>query len=597
MNVTVNSVSKTDQKISQAPAAITVINHDQIERSGLTTIPDLLRLVPGMDVGRIDASTWAVSSRGFNNQFADKLLVLMDGRTIYDPLTAGVFWDQQDYVLTDLDKIEVIRGPGATLWGANAVNGVVNITTKSARDTQGLLIDGLAGTNESNGSVRYGGKIDSDTYYRVYGKFRDFSDFSDDTGANFNDGWRSTRGGFRIDRYPDSDTTFTLQGDIFHDVLTDTSMPGSSIISPDGSGGNVLARFTHDQSTEAGTSLQIYYDNATIPGEGGYHRDTIDLSYQQRAPIGSIQELTWGGGMRGERSSTDPSSARFLNGDISYDYILSAFAQDDITLVPERFHLVIGSKFEYSSYDRFQAQPGARLLFTPNERNTFWGAVSRALRSPSLDDRKEISAFGAIGAPGTISLGNPDLKPEELIAYEAGYRAQLSSALTFDAATFYNHYGRLTADGLRADGNTTILDAAHGWSTGIEVSADYRAAPNWRLEASYSYLFSSATPDPGTLLDNNNTVSESPHDQAQLHSYWDLTDHIEINSSIYFVEHSDAAPEYIRLDLGLNWRPCDHVELGIEGQNLLHHRHGEFSDFGSLSPVARNFYAHVRVTY
>jgi outer membrane receptor protein involved in Fe transport len=279
MNVEVSSVSRMAQNISQAAAAITVIDQDQIRRSGMTSIPDLLRLVPGMDVGRVAPGKWAISTRGFQSQYSDKLLVLMDGRTIYDPLFSGVFWDRQDYVLADLEKIEVIRGPGATMWGSNAVNGVINITSKSARDTQGFLIDALGGTLESNISLRYGGKIGNDTYYRVYGKFANTSDFQNASGTHMHDGMDTTRTGFRIDKYADAQNTITLQGDYQYSNVQGIAGVNLDTL-PGGSSGNLLGRWTHTESPESGFALQLYYDHVDrfSPQVINYRHDVVDLA-------------------------------------------------------------------------------------------------------------------------------------------------------------------------------------------------------------------------------------------------------------------------------------------------------------------------------
>lgn len=306
MNLQVTSVSKMPQNISQAAAAVTVIDQDEISRSGMTSIPDLLRLVPGMDVARIAPGKWAVSVRGFNSQYSDKLLVLMDGRTIYDPLFTGVFWDKQDYVLADLDKIEVIRGPGATLWGSNAVNGVINITTKSAEDTQGLLVTGIGGTLDSGGSVRYGGKLDDDTYYRVYGKFSDTSDFQSPSGTHLGDGQDTTSTGFRVDKIPDAQNNFTVQGDIQYSAVQ--GITGVNIDTlPGGGSGNLLARWSHTDSDKSGLALQVYYDHADrfTPEVINYHHDAADLDYQQHFPLGDAQEINWGFGTRAERAQTE----------------------------------------------------------------------------------------------------------------------------------------------------------------------------------------------------------------------------------------------------------------------------------------------------
>jgi iron complex outermembrane receptor protein len=306
MNVEITSVSRYKQRVSQAPGAVSVISQDDIRRSGMTSIAELLRLSPGLDVARVHANQWAITSRGFNDVFANKLLVLMDGRTVYTPAFSGVYWDTVDYVLPDLDRIEVIRGPGATLWGANAVNGVINITSKSARDTQGWLFDGVAGSEEQIGSVRYGGKIDDRTYYRIYGKYRNVDDAVFSGGERAQDGWEAMRGGFRIDRYASDQDTFTVQGDAFTERTGETAT-FASFIPPaflqrvdrvgNQSGGNVLARWTHVVSPLSDFSLQLYYDDVRRSDPyGKYTVDTFDIDFQHRFELTPGQQLIWGTG-------------------------------------------------------------------------------------------------------------------------------------------------------------------------------------------------------------------------------------------------------------------------------------------------------------
>src|SRR4051794_15383972 len=616
LTLDVSVVSKQKQKVSQAAAAVSVITPEDIRRSGMTSIPELLRLSPGLDVARVDANKWAISSRGFNDVFANKLLVLMDGRTVYTPAFSGVYWDTVDYVLPDLDRIEVIRGPGATLWGANAVNGMINITTRSARDTQGWLFDGLAGSEEQIGSVRYGGKIDDRTYYRVYGKYRNVDDSVFSDGERAQDGWEATRGGFRIDRYASDHDTFTVQGDIFAERTGETAtfanfIPPAFLQRVDRvgnqSGGNVLARWTHVVSPSSDFSLQLYYDDVhRSDAYGDYTVDTFDIDFQHRFELTHGQQLIYGAGFRFMADQFSPEHGLVVNPDSRDTFLLSAFVQDDITLVKDRLHLFLGSKFEENSYTGFEAQPSARLLWTPNERNSFWGAVSRAVRTPSranedlsvpIADARDPQA----GLPAELNVvGNRGLYSEQLVAYELGYRSQVSKTFSVDAAAFYNVYDnllslqpqtpRLAVD---ATGPRVVIDLPYSNKRradtyGLELAANWNVTDNWRLAASYTWLnvmvhSSSSDHNPQTeTLDEENV----PRNQAQIRSYLDITRDLELNAAAYYVENLTGPniPSYVRVDLGLTWRPIKGAELSAGVQNLLDDRHKEFDgQFGVTS--------------
>jgi iron complex outermembrane receptor protein len=615
MNLEITTVSKQKQTIFSAPAAVSVITQDDIRRSGLTSIPDLLRLSPGLDVARVDANKWAISSRGFNDVFANKLLVLMDGRTVYTPVFSGVYWDTLDYPLVDLERIEVVRGPGATLWGANAVNGVINITTRSARDTQGFLFDGLVGNEEQNGAVRYGGRIDDRTYYRVYTKYRNFDDQAFANGDRAHDGWESLRGGFRIDRYATDKDTLTFQGDLYTERAGSTSTV-PTFVPPTFSrqfdqthnhgGGNLLARWTHVISPTSDFSLQLYYDNVRRSDfYGTYSVDTFDFDFQHRFQPCKNNELIWGAGFRFQSDSFNTQNGFVVDPTARDTYLASAFVQDDVTLVPDRLHLIIGSKFEQNSYTGFEVQPSGRLLWTPNDRNAVWASVSRAVRTPNRSDEDaRIALFRAIepnsGLPLEMDVvGNNRLSSERLIAYELGYRTQVTKALSVDAAAFYNDYDNLLS--LQPGAPSLVLTPAPHllidapWANkrraqayGVEVAATWNVTEYWRLTAGYTWLnllihssSSDRSPQAESLTENN-----VPHNQVQLRSYLDVTRNLEFNAAAYYVENLSAVnvPGYVRVDLGMTWRPKKDVELSVGVQNLLDDRHPEFG--GQFETVA-----------
>ena len=604
MNESVTSVSKKETKLSESPAAISVITADDIARLGITSIPEALRLAPGMDVARVDASHWAISSRGFNVEYANKLLVLMDGRSLYTPSFGGVLWGSQDMMLEDMERIEVIRGPGATLWGANAVNGVVNITSKNSKDTQGLLIATAAGTEEQPGiSVRYGGELSPDLHYRVYLKYFNRDGLVDPAGNGAHDGWDSVRGGFRTDWTPTSEDLVTLQGDFysvrgaenFTSPLLRAPFSQNQNIETLSTGGNVLGRWTRTFSDTSRLSLQAYFDYFSSEGAVVTEsRDTADVQLEYRFALGSRNDVVWGLGYRFttdefSRSQTvvfDPL-ARDLN-------LYTAFVQDEITLVPKRLRLTLGSKFEHNDYTGWEIQPSARLLWTPAEHQSVWVAASHAVSTPSQIYREGRVSTGAFQpSPDspvfeTAVIGNSNVISETLDAYELGYRIEPASNLSFDLATFYNVYHNVIgtivgAPRFETDPQPHMLlpvDWANnmsGESYGAELSMQWKPAECWRLIASYGWLHMHLRPD-------NTDSLASPQQQATLRSYLSLPWNLELNGLAAFVDKvvprnnsfgTTPIPAYIRADIGLVWHASKTLDIGVWGHNLLDNHHPE----------------------
>lgn len=605
MNVQVTSVSRHKEKAYDAPAAVSVITQEDIERSGMTTIPDLLRLAPGMDVGQLDGNKWAISSRGFNDVFGNKLLVLMDGRSIYTPAFGGVYWGHQDYVLQDLDQIEVVRGPGATLWGSNAVNGVISITTKSARDTQGWLIKGIGGSQTQQGAIRFGGRIDDDTYFRVYTKYRNFDDNEYPSGQSANDGWQSLQTGFRIDRYSSPNDTLTFQGDIYGDSLGQTDRV-PILMAPynirhneslTGDGGNLMARWTHRFSDTSDLTAQVYYDRLDeYEALYGMRQDTFDVDIQHRFQLAPRQELIWGLGYRftQDRLSTTPAlTSAPQDRDIQ---IVNVFVQDDITLIPDRLHAYVGTKVEYNTFTNAQVEPGARLLWTPDDRNTVWASVARATRTPTRLEEDTHLLFQALPTPQgpaeVVAVGNHGLGSEELTAYELGYRVRPISNLSLDLTAFYNAYDRLigveTLSPSLAAAPAPHIVVPWLWSNnlrgdayGAELSATWKVNDRWKLIGSYTFQEMQVLSD-----GSNNSYRQdfyngaSPQHQAQLRSYFNLTKNVDLNGALYYVGPlaAEHIPGYVRADAGVTWRPRENLELSFWVQNLFDDRHSEFPD-------------------
>jgi iron complex outermembrane recepter protein len=604
VEVKVYSVSKHAQTLLDAPAAVTVIGQDDIRRSGMNTIPEMLRMVPGLDVARINSNQWAISSRGFNELYANKLLVLMDGRSVYTPLFSGVYWDTLDYVLPDLDRIEVIRGPGATLWGANAVNGVINITTKSAKDTQGFLVDGIGGNETQQGSVRYGGQIDDNTFFRVYGKYRHFENF-EDTADLDHDGWQDLRSGFRVDHFVGKNDTLTFQGDVYGDRTGQTIL--APVLAPpfrqprfvenDFSGGNLLGRWTHTISATSDLSVQFYYDRLNRPdAELGYSLDTFDLDVQHRFALSDRQEVIYGADFRFMMDHIKNTDLGTFDPTSRDDYLVSGFIQDDITLIPDRLHFMAGTKLEQNSYSGFEIQPSGRLLYTPNDRNAVWGAVSRAVRTPSRWEQDSRIVFNTMptqaGIPGEIdTIGQKNFDSEQMTAYEIGYRVRPASNLTFDTAFFYDSYDKIRSGTAGAPSvvptptphlviPVTLGNDINGEAFGAELAATWKVTSQWRLSGSYSWLDLQLHRGKGVDPTLERTFEgTSPHNQFQLHSYLDITKNLELNTGLYYVEalRTGDIPTNVRVDANVTWRPKENLSLTVGVQNLFDNQHPEFN--------------------
>jgi len=621
MKVEVTSVSKKEQKLSSVAAAIFVISQEDIRRSGATNIPDLLRMVPGLDVAQINANTWAISARGFNLQFADKLLVLIDGRAVYTPLFGGVYWDTQDVPLEDIERIEVVRGPGGTVWGANAVNGVINVITKSAADTQGGLLTGGGGTQAQGfGTLQYGGRIKEATSYRVFAKYLNNGHFPDLIGQDGDDGWHLLHSGFRVDANLSKKDSLTTQGDIY------TGNEGATIIhsvfNPPGninvqrraalSGGSVLSRWSHTFSSRFDTTLQVYFDKYTRDGpQADEVRDTFDFDFQNHVLLSARHDLIWGAGYRHTADQTEGTiDQAFIPPDHS-GQLFNAFVQDQITLKPNRVTLYLGSKFENDYFSGFDIEPSARLAWTPSNRRTFWAAVSRASRPPTRRDTGLVAALAALPGPAELELlGNPNMKSEHIIAYELGYRAQPTDRLSLDLTIFFNNYHGLESSELFPpffDPTSvpplliiplSLRGEMYGTTEGIEAWVKWKLTNRWTLSPGYSFLQMHLHADPTDVGSNSvaDAQGSNPGHQAQLRSHLQLSGGLAWDASAYFVGRLPAqfVASYTRLDTQLTWKLAERVELSLTGQNLLRDHHAEFNDqFQGVnsSQVKRSAYA------
>jgi iron complex outermembrane receptor protein len=604
MQVTMTSPSRKSQTLLDVSSAVFVINQEDIRRSGATTIPDLLRMVPGVQVASIDGNTWAISIRGFNGTFANKLLVMIDGRSVYTPLYGGVFWEVQDTVLEDIERIEVIRGSGSTVWGANAVNGVISIITKNAQDTNGTRLTGLAGNRErGSASVRYGSAFGEHTNYRIYAKYLNRGD-TVSTSTPAGDAIEMSRGGFRIDSLPTNDLTLTLQGDLYGGsagkafTVPTLSSPFNATLSQTSNlfGANLLSRIDWLQSETSKASLQLYYDrtsrDTSLASEG---RDTVDLDLQHNWRVSASHELTWGAGYRFLHDTTKGTrDFILLTPESRSEVLLNLFLLDEITLLPETLRLSVGTKLEHTEFTGWGLQPSARLLWTPHRGYSVWGAVTRSTRTPSRgeqDAKKGLQVLPPSQASGQLptvllATGNRQLDPESLLAYEVGFRADLSQSLAVDISTFYNLYhgiifpsrGTPFRDGTQVTVPLNLTNANKYQSSGAELALQWQPYQWWTLKGGYAYIHFT-----GAGVDDSLAIRATPAHQGTLRSMFSLRPDLDLDlwaryvakNRYPFFNGTGEIPAYLTMDLRLAWRPVVGLELSLVGQNLLDDRHLE----------------------
>ncbi|HTR35709.1 MAG TPA: TonB-dependent receptor [Bryobacteraceae bacterium] len=620
MNMQVTSVSKREQKVSHAGAAIFVITQEDIRRSGVTNIPDLLRMAPGVDVARIDSNKWAISIRGFNDQHADKVLVLIDGRSVYSPSFSGVFWDSQDVPLEDIDRIEVIRGPGGTVWGANAMNGVINIITKNSADTQGGLVTAGTGSERTaDGLVQYGGKIGTAGSYRVFGKYFNIDNSVFPGGNEAADGWHSSHVGFRSDWNLSPRDNLTVQGDALETAEGETiTVPLMNALPQKGTfgdpiratNGNLLARWDHVLANGSDMTLQLY-DDYSHHIELGFTNveNTVDLDFQHHLSVGSRNDVVWGFGARAINSNYGVSDTLTLLPQHRFDRLYSAFVQDEVKLTGS-LALTIGSKFEHNDFTGFEYEPSAQLVWTPANNQTVWLSAARAIRQPSAVDVGLQDDLAVLPAGGTFAvvraMGNPQVSAERVNDYEAGYRTQLNSRLSLDVAGFASFFqGVIGIESLPAYFTTDptpphlvfpvlLVNGTPMHTHGVEFSATWKATPRWRIAPSSSWFHMTA----GSAESQTGGPGYNPAHQFQVRSLLDLAHNVEWDTSVGYVSNLPGpnVPAYARVDSRVSWRAGERMELSIVGQNLLSPRHQEFSAGvypASFTLVERSVFAKV----
>ncbi|MGA2135313.1 MAG: TonB-dependent receptor [Bryobacteraceae bacterium] len=627
--IDVTSPSKEPSPAFRSPVAIYVITSEDIRRSGVTTIPEALRLAPGVEVARIDGSQWSVGVRGFGTQLSRSVLVLIDGRSVYTPLFAGTYWDVQDYLLEDIDRIEVIRGPGGTIWGPNAVNGVINIITKSSKDTRGIFAS-TGGGNEEQGfaDFRYGGGDDGLTY-RVYAKGFTWGPEYHSDHDNFDD-WRGAQGGFRMDWGSADRDSFTVQGDIYRQeegeqVALGNYTPPSEVVAEGNAeltGGNLLARWTRKLDEGNDFQIQTYYDRTDrFEPNFGEVRDTFDFDFIEHTKVKSRQEFVFGAGAQVSQGYfKEVASGLVFDPANRTDYQVSGFFEDDITLVDRRLTLDAGSKVFRTNFTGIEFEPSVRLMWTPAERHAFWAAYTHAIRTPSQAEH-DFYLSSYLGMSGQLPVfgrydANPDFAPEQLNGYELGYRTLISKNLFIDVAAFWNHYHDLFSEDLAAPlAIATTLpfpsaappptyalftaqfeNSLYGSTMGGEIAPEWRPASFWRLRGSYSYLNMDlarvAGAPPGSSPQS--VEGSSPRHEAEVQSYLDVSKKLQLDLTYRYVSAlpAQSVPGYSTGDARVAWRFHPHVEFSVVGRNLLQPRHVEYvADPGGPVAIIRSVYA------
>ncbi len=626
--IEVTTPSKEPVTAFRTPSAIYVITGEDIRRSGATSIPEALRLAPGVEVARIDADKWSIGIRGFGSRLTRSVLVLIDGRTVFTPLFDGTYWEVQDTMMEDIDRIEVIRGPGGTIWGPNAVNGVINIITRNSKDTQGILAS-AGGGNEEQGfaDFRYGGGSGKDFTYRFYGKGFTRSPEDHSNSQNFDD-WRAAQAGFRMDWNDNTRDAFTLQGDIYDEEAgesvqaTSYTPTYSQVVDANAllSGANILGRWKRTLSEGNDIQVQAYYDR-TNRNEANFAeiRNTFDIDYLQRHRLPGRQEISWGAGARVQPVDDFPivSGLQFVPYKRT-DYLATAFVQDEIGLVEDKLSLTLGTKLLRTNFTGVAPQPSARLLWTPTSKQSVWLAFTHALRTPS-DSEENFYLLGYVGTEsnGTPAFArfnpNPAFAPEQLNGYELGYRYLLGKTLYVDLTGFYNHYHDLFSEDIT--GGFYLEDSpapAHlllpaqfrndlyGITKGAEIAPEWRPASFWRLRGSYSYLHMAlgTSDDPDNVPTAAGIAGSSPQHEATVQSALDMGKRFQLDLIFRYVSAlpGQLVPAYSTGDARFGWRLNRELELSFAGRNLFQPWHYEDGgDPGPLVAIKRS--AYVKLTW
>lgn len=631
LNIEVTSVSKKAEALSRAAAAVFVISQQDIRRSGATNIPDLLRMAPGVNVARIDANTYAISIRGLNDRLADKVLVLVDGRTVYTPTTSGVYWDQVDVPLEDIDRIEVIRGPGGTMWGANAVNGVINIITKTTSETKGALVRMDGGAPGSAGAlVQYGGSAGHVGAYRVFTNYSNVGNQTASDGVTpASDGYHFFHSGFRSDWNLSRYDNLTVQGDLMQtregqniSVVLANALPAMATFNEALSvgEGNLVGRWDHKLANGSDTSLQIYFDRYRRFDEGVHETlNTVDFDFQHHLLLGSRHDVVWGAGYRFTSDSHLPGYGKTYFPLNLENNLYSAFAQDEIRIT-DSLSATIGSKVERQPYSGFDYEPSVRLVWEPTARQTWWVSGAQAIKQVSREQTGLIIdpyTFPLSGGGFGVAqiIGNPGGRPERLRDAEMGYRVRLGQRLSMDLTTFSSHYHGLQTLEPQAPYFTTdqgpphfvlpmiFENSASAHTFGAELSTNWNVTRWWRISSGYSFIHLNILPAQGSQdTHQNELAANTPENQFQVRSWVDLPRNFEWDTTAYCVgslrEGGDGpVPGYSRVDTRIGWRPTPSIEISVGAQNLFTPRHAEFHNAYEVRRTLVNRGGVARITW
>jgi len=584
-NVRISSVSRRPERLADAPAAVYVITREDIGRSGYQTLPDILRLAPNLVVARQDAGTYAISARGFNSTTANKLLVLIDGRSVYTPLFSGVFWDAADTLLEDIERIEVVSGPGGTLWGANAVNGVINVITRNARDTQGGLLAAEIGTEDRRGAARWGGLAGDDAKFRAYAKSFQREDSERPSGASARDDIRKAQAGFRLDG-GHADNGYTLQGDLY-DGSIDQPVGARKTLG----GVNLLGRWNRPTADGGNLQLQAYYDHTRRdhPGTFAESLDTVDIDVQHQFSWRNDHDVLWGGGARYSRDDVTNSAAlAFLPARKTLS-LANVFAQDTIRL-DDRIRLTVGARVEHNNYSGWEFEPNVRVSWRVSPQSLLWSALSRAVRTPSRLDRE----FFAPGAPPfTLLQGGPNFQSEKLTALDIGYRGQPNARVSYAIAAYWNRYDDLRS--VESISSTllpvVIANGMKGHTAGLEAWGTWQVRDWWRLSAGANWMHRSLGFKAGSRdVAGVQAAGNDPKHQYMLRSSMNFAPSMEfdVNLRAMGALSNPAIPSYTALDLRWGWRVRRDVELSVQAFNVTDRRHLEFGTLAQRTEVPRS---------
>lgn len=625
LNLEVTSVSRQQEKLSEVASAIQVITQEDIKRSGATSLPEALRLAGNIQMGQKNSHDWAISARGFNTDLSNKLLVLVDGRSVYTPLFSGVFWDRQDYLLEDIERIEVISGPGGTLWGANAVNGVINIITKKSSDTQGLFAEVGRGTQlRYFTGLRYGGMIGPNVSYRVYGKYFERDDAVFPNGDDAADSWKMGQTGFRMEASPSEKNMLTLQGD-YYDGEENISTGSKT----DVNGGNILGRWSHTFSDDSDIKLQLYYDktaliqpvpesrnndNTIVLAPGGILKDdidTYDFDFQHSFRLGGRNRIVWGLGYRHTHDEVENAPGLAFDPTVLDRNLFSVFAQDKIMLAKDLF-FTLGTKVEHNDYTGLEFEPRVQIQANIKSEQTLWASVSRAVRMPSRFDRHlRLPTPGFSPIVENLLIGGVDFESETVIAYELGYRVQVGSKVTSAVSTFYNVYDDVRSTSLSPPDPVFGLpfpffyaNNLEGETYGLELSITYQPLDWWRLYGTYNLLKADIRVKPNAE-DFNNALNETadPENRFSLRSSMNLLRNMELDAGLRWIDsfqyNNGSTPgkveSYTELEVRLALHLTPKFEISVVGQNLLHDQHLEYVISGAnpRAEIERSVYGKI----